>query len=52
MSLIFLISHSQGGADRTPPFACQGAEVGRSRPHEAALIEDVAGGQERGDGGE
>jgi hypothetical protein len=31
--LTFLLSRSQGGAHRAPPRACQGAEVGRGRPH-------------------
>jgi hypothetical protein len=39
-------------APTVPPCACQGVEVGRGHPHEAALIEGVAGGRERGDGSE
>jgi hypothetical protein len=36
----------------SPSCACQGVEVGRGHPHEAALIEGVAGGRERGDDSE
>jgi hypothetical protein len=50
--LIFSSSCSQGGAYRAAPRARQGVEVGHGRPHEVAFIEGVAGGRERGDGGE
>jgi hypothetical protein len=48
----FSSSRSQGGAYHAPPRARQGVEVGRDRPHEAALVEGATGGRERGDGGE
>jgi hypothetical protein len=45
---LILCSCLQGGADRPHPRVCQGAQVGRVRSHEAALVESATGGRERG----
>jgi hypothetical protein len=41
-----------GGAHRAPSRTCQGAEVERGYPYQAALVEGVAGDRENDNGGE